>query len=491
MRFFLTIFAAMVAITVLGQAPIRFKVTPEVAPDTVDTYYYGKKHFFRAAGEVVGLNLGLWAFDRYVTHGDYAYISLRSIRDNFKHGFKWDNDNMGDNMFLHPYHGNLYFNAARSNGYNYWQSGLFAIGGSAMWEMCMECEYPSTNDIIATPIGGMAIGEVMFRASDIVIKDNATGWERAGREAAAFLISPMRGLTRLLTGDMWKRRATTGRLFGTPNVAIELSAGMRWLEFRDHVFDEGLGGTLWVNVEYGDRFEASSTKPYDYFNFSINLNFQKRQPVLGQINIKGRLLARELLQDRDTYMSIGMYQHFDYYDSDTISDVTNKVPYKFGTPASVGVGVLLRDIERKYVIVDAFAHTNAVILGAVLSDHYQVDQRNYNLASGFSGKAGLNLVVKKDKFSFSAEYDYYRLFTWKTYARHTNLKTVDYRTINVQGDKSTAYFAEAKVRASLKLRDRLYLTAMFTMYNRSTHYRDYDHMRSTTTSTSLMLTYKL
>lgn len=29
-----------------------------------------------------------------------------------------------------------------------------------MWELFMECEYPSTNDIIATPIGGAALGEV-------------------------------------------------------------------------------------------------------------------------------------------------------------------------------------------------------------------------------------------------------------------------------------------------------------------------------------------
>lgn len=42
----------------------------------------------------------------------------------------------------------------------------------------MECEYPSTNDIIATPIGGTAIGEVFFRASDAIIDDRDTGASR-------------------------------------------------------------------------------------------------------------------------------------------------------------------------------------------------------------------------------------------------------------------------------------------------------------------------
>jgi len=141
-----------------AQMPIKLQVAPQVDPDSVDLAYYGKKHFWRAAGTVAGFNIGLWAFDRYVQNGDFARISLHSIKENFKHGFKWDNDKLGTNMFLHPYNGNLFYNAARSNGYNYWQSGLFAIGGSAMWEMFMECEYPSTNDIIATPIGCMAIG---------------------------------------------------------------------------------------------------------------------------------------------------------------------------------------------------------------------------------------------------------------------------------------------------------------------------------------------
>jgi hypothetical protein len=83
---------------------------------------------------------------------------MHTIKKNLKGGFVWDNDQMGTNMFLHPYHGNLYYNSARSRGFNYWESGLFALGGSAMWELFMENEYPSINDIIATPIGGLSLG---------------------------------------------------------------------------------------------------------------------------------------------------------------------------------------------------------------------------------------------------------------------------------------------------------------------------------------------
>lgn len=39
-----------------------------------------KKYFWRAAGEVVGLNLGQWAFDRYALRGFYSYISWETIK---------------------------------------------------------------------------------------------------------------------------------------------------------------------------------------------------------------------------------------------------------------------------------------------------------------------------------------------------------------------------------------------------------------------------
>ena len=209
-----------------AQMPIKLSVADTVPPDSADLAYYGRKHFWRAAAEVAGFNIGLWAFDRYVQKGDFAYISLNTIKENFKHGFIWDNDKLGTNMFLHPYTGNLYYNCARSNGFNYWQSSLFAIGGSAMWELFMESEYPSTNDVIATPIGGTAIGEVAYRASDAIIDDRASGWGRFGRETAAFIVNPMRGLTRIINGDAWRRRATSGKQFGTPNVGMEFSLGM-------------------------------------------------------------------------------------------------------------------------------------------------------------------------------------------------------------------------------------------------------------------------
>lgn len=480
----------MAALEMYAQIAIKHSVVPPEKADSADLVYYGRKNFWRAAAEVAGFNLGLWAFDRFVQKGDFAYISLNSIKENFKHGFIWDNDNMGTNTFLHPYNGSLYYNAGRANGFNYWQSSLFAIGGSAMWELFMECEYPSTNDIIATPVGGAALGEILFRGSDAVLDDRSSGWERVGREAAGFVISPIRGLNRLVTGQMWRRRASSGHIFGKPNISVQFSLGYKMLECQGRFHNLKSGFTAQIDLEYGDRFDVSGRRPYDYFTFNAELCGMKGQPVLSRLEIKGRLLAKEIFQNYRSHISVGLYQHFDYFDSDTISGI-DRVPYKLGIPACIGGGVLFRDVPERKMRLDAYAHANGVILGSILSDHYRADARNYNWASGFSVKAGANLVYDKEKFSVSVEHELYRLFTWRGYRAGTDFASADLRTLNVQGDHSAASFNITKVRADMHIWKQLYGTLSFTNFVRSTRYRDYPDVISSSMQLSLMLTYKL
>lgn len=475
-----------------AQMPIKFDVVEQQAPDSVDVADSEKKNFWRASGTVFGFNWLLWGYDRYIRKGDFAHISLNSVKENFKHGFKWDNDNLGDNMFLHPYSGNLYFNAARSNGYNFWQSSLFAVGGSAMWEMFMECEYPSTNDIICTPIGGMVLGEMTYRISDTMIDVRTSGAERAVRETGVFIVNPMRGFTRLITGDMWKTRPTSGQVFGTPAVGIQMSGGTKVMEFsHDGVRDTRIGGTLGITMEYGDRFEVHSAKPYDYFTFHANLNFITHQPLLSRLNVQGRLLARELLDNHADDLSIGLYQDFDYYDSDSVSTALRKVPYKLGVPASLGAGLMYRNRLTPRMVFDADLHVNAVILGGILTDWFNLDQRNYNLGSGFSLKGGLQLTWDKEKFCVSATTAFYRLFTWKGYSPKVNLHEVNYKTFNVMGDYSQASFAMTEVNAQLRLWRKLYLGLQLNYFYRHTKYRYHPSVSSNVFMQSLQLIYKL
>jgi hypothetical protein len=433
--------------------------------------------------------MGVWAFDRYILKSDFAYINIHTIKTNIKKRFVWDNDQMGTNMFLHPYHGNLYYNSARSNSYNYWASGLFAFGGSLMWELFLENEYPSANDIIATPIGGMAVGEVFYRASDLILDDRARGSERFGRELAAFIITPTRGITRLMSGDMWRKRATSGRQFGIPDVSIEISSGARALEPKDPIIDKGVGFVTHLSVEYGDRFNDGGEKPFDYFTLESSIGIQASQPILGQLNIMGRLWVNDIAETKKNFLSMGVYQHLDYHDSDTISDISSKVPYRFSTPASLGLGFIYQNRKWEKWHLNAYLHANIVLLGASLSDHYMVKGRNYNLGNGFSTKLGLNFSYK-DKFSISISHKWYQLYTWKGYPQDIVWRDANIEELDYQGDKSQASVHTATLRIDLKLKNQLYLTGMYSTYSRDTNYDYFDDVYSLTSDARLMLTYK-
>ena len=474
-----------------AQIGYRHQAMSSLVADSLDLQYYGKKRLGQSIATVVGLNLGVWTFDRYVRNQDYAYISMNTVKENLTHGFIWDNDNLSTNMFFHPYHGNLYFNAARSNGYNYWQSGLFAFGGSAMWELFMENEYPSTNDIIATPIGGMALGETLYRTSDLILDDRATGRERVVREIAAFIVSPMRGLTRVISGDARRHRSTSGRQFGIPDVCVAFSVGARALEFKDDILDRGMGITSEIDIEYGDRFNTEHEKPYDFFSMGVGLNLQKSQPLLGQVNLVGRLLNREIVENSDMILNAGLYQHFDFYDSNVISDVSPVVPYKIAIPASVGGGLQLQWQKVGNWELSASLHANGSLMGAVLSDHYRLADRNYNIASGFGTKSQLTALYKESKFSVSLSHEFYRFFTWDGYDRNVDWASVDPRTLDAQGDESQSSVHVSELRLDYRLMKRMYLTGSFMHFHRDTNYRYYPHVKSSTTSTRLMITFVL
>ena len=490
-RISLTMIVVWLAQVLPAQIGCRHQFMPPLAPDSVDLAYYGKKRFTQGAAATVGLNLGVWAFDRYVRRQDYAYISMNTIKENLKHGFVWDNDNLGTNMFFHPYHGNLYFNAARSSGYDFWQSGLFALGGSAMWELFMESEYPSANDIIATPIGGMALGETFYRTSDLILDDRTMGRERVGREVAAFIVSPMRGLMRVINGDAWKHRSTSGRQFGIPDLCVSLSVGVRALEFEDAILDRGVGIASEIDLEYGDRFSTDCERPYDFFTMNVGLNLQKSQPMLGQVNLVGRLWNRELVEKSDVVLNGGIYQHFDFYDSNVISDVSPVVPYKIAIPASVGGGLQFQCRKVRDWDLSASVYGNGILMGAVLSDHYRLVDRDYNIASGFGAKSLLTALYKKSKFSVSLSHEFYRFFTWDGYDRNIDWASVDPKTLDAQGDESQSSVHVSELRLDYRLMKRIFITGSFMHFHRDTNYRYYPDVSSSSTSTRLMLTFVL
>ena len=183
--------------------------------------------------EVVGTNLLFHVITRYIIHEDYAQITWSSIKNNFKTGFLWDNDKFNTNLFFHPYQGGLYYNCARSNGLNFWESAPYALFGSSIWELFLELQPPSTNDIISTTLGGMAMGEVSHRLSSLVLNGQARGWKRFGHEAIGLIINPVRGVNRLITGEAWRMGPRYVDQTATVPFYFQFDAGYRVLNCLD------------------------------------------------------------------------------------------------------------------------------------------------------------------------------------------------------------------------------------------------------------------
>lgn len=75
----------------------------------------------------------------------------------------WDKDGWVVNYIGHPLQGSLSFNAVRSQGAGFWQSTAFTLAHTLLWEYFLEAinEQPSINDLLVTPIAGVAMGEMV------------------------------------------------------------------------------------------------------------------------------------------------------------------------------------------------------------------------------------------------------------------------------------------------------------------------------------------
>ena len=85
-----------------------------------------EKHLPLAAAEIVVLQIVPWYFNRHIADDSTAVITLDTWRVNMGRGFEWDPNDFRTNMFMHPLHSSAFYNAARSNGYNYYESSAFA-----------------------------------------------------------------------------------------------------------------------------------------------------------------------------------------------------------------------------------------------------------------------------------------------------------------------------------------------------------------------------
>ena len=457
-----------------------------------------KKRFLQAAAEVAGINVGVQLFDRYALNADFAQTTLRTTKRNFTDGMVWDNDLFGTNMFAHPYHGNLYFNAARTNGLTFWESAPYSLGGSLMWEFFGEIEPPAINDIIATSMGGMAIGEMTHRLSLTFLDDRTHGFSRFLREAGAAVLNPIQALHRIISGDAWRVRRNHYRYHDYEKSPVDVSASVGWRYLADDgsLFRGIHAPYINFTLMYGTPVDGERhTTPYEFFDIEANVAFGGGQPLINSLQILGRLWSMPILDKKDMAGEFGIYQHYNYYDANPIEDGSQLTPYRISEAAGFGPGFIFSLPQTGAISrLEQRVFVSGILLGGTKSDYFNVIDRDYNMGSGFSIKSKTQIDLgRSGRFVLNAKY--FRLYTWKGYKQEdieNGFKNIeDLHYLNVQGDKSNAMLFVINPLLEIHLARQWSISVSGAYYSRRTFYKYYNNVRANTFETKIGLTCRL
>ena len=269
-----------------------------------------------------------------------------------------------------------------------------------------------------------------------------------------------------------------------------MTVGDRYLADNNSIARGEHSPFLNLALKYGDPFKEDTRKPYDYFTADLTFNFSGNQPLISGVHLLGRLWGTPLKSGENMETELGIFQHFNYFDSQPVKDGTNLVPFRISEAASVGPGVICRfphagnlsSLEQRIFL-------SGILLGGSLSDYYNVIDRDYNLGSGFSAKAKTILSFGSIG-SFILDAHYYRIFTWKGY-EDKDLETIDPLYLNAQGDKGNATLMVVNPRLIVNLNDKLALNFSASIYSRKTYYKYHENVNSDTFEVGLGLTWKL
>jgi hypothetical protein len=310
-----------------------------------------------------------WAYNWYVQRWPWANIGTRAWEENLRVGFVWDDDCFLDNQLAHPYHGSFYLNSARASGYGFWGSLPYVVVGSASWELFLENVKPSLNDFVNTTLGGMALGEVTYRLSSLLGSRRGTGRNPFARELGAFALSPITQTQGLLHGRGRDPGATAeSRLEDVGWIGVGRGSSRTYVMF---------------GYEYGSPFDQRATKPYDAFEFTLQLG-PDPGAVVRHVGISGMLTRKDLHRSARSQLVLSLYQHYDY----------NDLPLLEVGGQSLSGALLFRRNFGSRTQLRFGAHLETVLLGAISSDQGQYWRRDYDYGPGAGAR--LSTSIRRD-----------------------------------------------------------------------------------------------
>jgi hypothetical protein len=408
---------------------------------------YGQKwRAARTAGEIVLMNAIMTLFGKNFMDEHGFAVSLDTIEENLKNGFEWDDNSFSANNFRHPYQGAQYFGAARANHYDFWEASMWSFFGAWMFEYAGEAHHPSYNDWINTAIGGISLGEPLYRLQNMVLDNTATGSGRVWRELGGFLVLPLAGFNRMVTGEAFEVHQNP--VDDTPDYfGGEFLIGIRTLS-DEYIWNEGLTrGFIDFKMKYGNPFDPVE-KPYDAFSFRFQLTFNNKPHGLSVLQSRGVLASGNVYESEESQHVLSADQLFDYIDNEA---------YTFGGQ-TIAASYVSRFWKDELFEARTRMSLGAIILGASKSDYFNISGREYDYGPG----AGYLFAVEFARKGRNV----------------LKVATGGFWVHAVNGTRADHFNRLTQVKLDLPLKQYLGVGADYVLYEAERNYKDYPDVRT-------------
>lgn len=344
---------------------------------------------WRPAGEILLVQSVPFVFNAIFSKPNISKIGFSTIGANLNlKNWEFDNDKFLTNQFAHPYHGNLYFNSFRSNGYSFWQSAPAAVAGSLVWEIAGEINPASYNDMVNTSLGGIVLGEMTYRVAGLIINKRRSGRRRKMQEIMATLVNPVNGFNRLVD-KKWGEVSFTDPE-DSLMVHLTVDAGARIVsKTAGQVFQQSrteLFGS--VKMRYGDPFQ-NYKKPFDNFYIQVEVG-NADSALLNTLWVQGSIWSKIVGGGDKSLKILRLTMNYDFY---------KNTAFEYG-----GQSLLLTWMARfnpgKHWTINTELGGGAIILAASVDKHrVYPEARNYTYGSGLAIYT-IGEVLYRNKLSY-------------------------------------------------------------------------------------------
>ncbi|MBD1428888.1 MULTISPECIES: DUF3943 domain-containing protein [Sphingobacterium] len=402
-----------------------------------------KKHFWRAGTEWFLAQAFPATFNRFITVDPYSFITFKNFIDHQKFSaWDWDDNQFTTNQFDHPYHGQLYFNSFRSNGYNFYESSIATLAGSYIWETAGETQHPSINDLVNTTFGGIILGEMTHRVSRNILARSKNGQNMIGNEIVALLVNPVNSLNRLLDGK-WGKKIDDYYAVDSSHISAEFDMGLRRFDAKEGDFLQKGKNSIYTRLRFHySNGDHNYKRPFDEFHVNFELA-NGDSTTIQSVNVHALLSGAKFFKSKKGEHFGTLNAHYDFYNNDAFFYGAQSLVYNWNSEFRY----------KKENRLNLSIGAGAVVLAAV-PDPYLLygASRNYNYGSGASYRfrGALSLL---NRLMVTADYNggYF----------HT-----------ISGTKSYYILHTATLEGSLRLFKRFSLNVASGYFGLQGHFRD-------------------